>query len=157
MALDDAGEAAATRAILAAFAQVARQRGGPSAAVNPDIWLHARYVGGDTGAFMNPCYGTATCTAFELALVAHSMDAPLPPWDEWMAYFSAMRNVLQPLGGRPHHAKFFELAAPPAQPHWGLPLDAFRAQCRRFDPAGQLSSAAWDRLWGASAPPHAEL
>ena len=81
VALDGAGEAAATRALLAAFARVAAARG--AARVNPHLWLHARYVGGDTGALLNPCYGHATCVAFELALVAPAMDAPLPPWDEW--------------------------------------------------------------------------
>lgn len=83
VAVDDAGEAAATRAILAAFERVARARGGPGARPSPHLWLHARYVGGDTGAHMNPCYGHATCVAWELALVAPAMSAPLPPWDEW--------------------------------------------------------------------------
>lgn len=62
-----------------------------------------------------------------------------------------MVDVLQPLGGRPHHAKYMRLRAPPAQPAWGLPLAAFRRQAARFDPHRQMSNAGWEALWGADA------
>jgi hypothetical protein len=145
-------EVAATRAILAAFADVAAARG--DRRPTPHLWLHVRYVGGDTDSFVNPCYGSATCAAFELALVAPSMDAPLPAWDEWAAYFGALEGVLRNLGARPHHAKF-RSSDPPLLRGFGLPVDEFSAQCARFDPQRLLRNAASDALF-AHLPPPAE-
>lgn len=147
MALDDAGEAAATRDILAAFQAVAAERG--EAAPTPHLWLHTRYVGGDEASLLNPCYGSATCAAFELALVAPAMDAPLPEWEEWAAYFGAMERVLLALGGRPHHAKY-RSAPPPGAAGFGLPVQQFWAQCAAFDPQRLMRSAAVDELLGAA-------
>jgi FAD/FMN-containing dehydrogenase len=176
---DDAAEAAAVRAILdrfAAVAAVAADRATAAAASatatitnaaapNPDVWLHVRYVGGDTASLLNPCYGARACAAVELALVAPAMDAPLPPWDEWAAYMHAMEDVLAPLGGRPHWAKYSSRRENlfPA-PGLGLPVAEFRAACSKFDPAGRLRSTAFESVLGAtrggggefaSAPPPA--
>ena len=148
VALDDGAEAAATLEILRRFRLVAEQRTGAGGGVNPDVWMHVRYVGGDTSSLLNPCYGGAVCAAFELALVAPTMDAPLPPWEEWEAYFSAMQDVLLALGGRPHHAKYHSVTQPPA-PAFGLPVGEFYAQCAKFDPARLMRNDAFDRLFGA--------
>lgn len=164
VALDDGGEAAAVRAILARFAEVAAARGGAGSGPNPDVWMHVRYVGGDTASLLNPCYGAAVCAAFELALVAPNMDSPLPPWGEWAAYFEAMEDVLTALGGRPHHAKYSTPGRAPAVPAFGLPVAEFRAQCAAFDPARLLRNEAFDRRFavpgdglfgGPPAPPAA--
>ncbi len=153
VALDDTGEAAATREVLAAFGRVAVARG--QAGPNPDLWLHVRYVGGDTSSLLNPCYGSTLCAAFELALVAPAMDAPLPLWEEWAAYFGAMEDILRALGGRPHHAKY--RSPPPAgMAGFGLPVDEFWSQCAHFDPERLMRSTAVDELLGAAPAPAAE-
>lgn len=156
VALDDGAEADAVLEILDRFRAAAAARAGDeSAGVNPDVWMHVRYVGGDTASLLNPCYGARACAAFELALVAPAMDAPLPPWAEWDAYFSAMQDVLVALGGRPHHAKYHSLARPPPTPGFGLPVAEFRAQCARFDPARLMRNEAFDRLFGFGGAPAA--
>lgn len=146
--LPAAGEAAATRDILAGFQRVAEARG--EAAPSPHLWLHVRYVGGDKDSFLNPAYGDGVFAAFELALVAPAMDAPLPPWEEWAAYFGEMERVLRALGGRPHHAKFYS-SLPPSEPAFGLPVDRFRAACAAFDPDRLLRNDAFDRLFQVEA------
>ena len=149
VALDDVGEAAALNAILARFEAVAAARGGHG--VNRDIWIHTRYVGGSTASLLDPCYGLAVCAAFELSLVASDMASPLPPWDEWAAYFAAMEDVLADLyGGRPHHAKFSTPGRAPATPAFGLPVREFRAQCAKFDPARLQRNEAFDRRFAGS-------
>lgn len=140
----DGGEAAATRAILQGFQKVAEARGEEQPSQH--LWLHVRYVGGDEESYLNPCYGTAVCAAFELALVAPALEAPLPPWEEWAAYFGAMEEVLRGLGGRPHHAKYYS-ALPPVEPAFGLPVDKFRSECSRFDPEGLLRNDAFDKVF----------
>lgn len=146
--VDDATEAAAVQAILSSFDAVAASRGGRGAGPNPDVWLHVRYVAGDMDSLMNPCYGSQVCAAIELALVAPSMHALLPPWAEWEAYFKAMEDVLLPLGGRPHHAKF-QTGKLPATPGYGLPVREFRERCAVYDKAGLLKSESFERLFGA--------
>ncbi|KAF8058938.1 Gulo [Scenedesmus sp. PABB004] len=145
VALDDAGEASAARDVLAAFADVAASRG--QAAPSTHLWLHVRYVGGDTLSMLNPCYGHAVCAAFELALVAPSMDAPLPPWEEWSAYFTAMERVLTARGGRPHHAKFYSDDALPSVPGYGLPVAEFMEQAAAFDPHRLLRNERFDKMF----------
>ncbi|WIA13216.1 hypothetical protein OEZ85_006808 [Tetradesmus obliquus] len=144
VALDDAGEAAATRAILEGFQAVAESRGLSKPSTH--LWLHVRYVGGDTSSLLNPCYGSATCAAFELGLVAPAMDAELPPWDEWAAYFGAMEKVLRGYNGRPHHAKYYT-AEVPSQPGFGLPVEQFRRECARFDPQRLLRNERFDAVF----------
>lgn len=144
VALDQAGEAAATQEILQHFQAVAESRG--LARPSKHLWLHVRYVGGDTSSFLNPCYGHAVCAAFELALVAPSMDAPLPPWDEWAAYFGAMEDVLRSYGGRPHHAKYYTSDVP-AVPGFGLPVREFMKACRQFDPERLLRNDKFDAVF----------
>lgn len=144
VALDNIGEAAATREILQGFQAVAESMG--LSVPSQHLWLHVRYVAGDTDSYMNPCYGSAVCAAFELALVAPSMHAPLPPWDEWAAYFGAMEDVLRNLGGRPHHAKYYS-GTLPDRPAFGLPVKEFVAECEKFDPEHLLRNDAFDRLY----------
>jgi len=76
-----------------------------------DLWMHVRYLSGDD-TLLNPCYGWGHCLGFELAVVAETMDSPLPSWQQWMVYFAPFEEYLQSLGGRPHWAKFHN-----AQPH----------------------------------------
>jgi hypothetical protein len=144
VSLDAAGEAAAAREILRGFQEVAEARG--LTKPTDHLWLHVRYVGGDMDSYLNPCYGSSVCAAFELALVAPAMDAPLPPWEEWAAYFGAMEEVLRGFRGRPHHAKYYT-HTPPAQPGFGLPVDKFRTECAKFDPQRLLRNEAFDRVF----------
>jgi hypothetical protein len=148
VSLDDADEAAATRAILQGFQAVAESRG--LTKPSKHLWLHIRYVGGDTASLLNPCYGTATCAAFELALVAPAMDAELPPWEEWAAYFGVMEKVLRGFGGRPHHAKYYTPEVP-AQPGFGLPVGQFMRECGKFDPQRLLRNERFDAVFLAGA------
>lgn len=117
--------------------------------VHRDLWMHVRYVAGDTNSYLNPCYGAHHCAAIELALVAHTMAAPLPPWAEWAPYFSAMQDVLLPLGGRPHAAKFHSITREQLpEPAFGLPVARFQEECRKFDPQRLMRDAVLDDLLG---------
>lgn len=142
--LDHAGEATATQEILKRFQTVAELRG--DAKPTQHLWLHVRYVGGDTSSLLNPCFGHSVCAAFELALVAPRMDAPLPPWDEWAAYFGAMEDVLRGYGGRPHHAKY-HTSDVPAVPGYGLPVREFMQECEQFDAERLLRNEKFDAVF----------
>ena len=150
VSLGAAGEAAASAEILEGFRAVAAARG--QSAVSTHLWMHVRYVAGDEHSLVNPCYGHGHCAAFELALVAPTMDGELPPWDEWAAYFGVMESVLRRLGGRPHHAKYRsapQAGSPPVQPGFGLPVAEFWRQCARFDPHRLMRNAAVDEVLGS--------
>ena len=120
-----------------------------SSRVHRDLWLHVRYVAGDEQAYLNPCYGAPVCAAIELALVAHTMAAPLPPWGAWAPYFAAMQDALLPRGARPHAAKFhaIERSMVPAKA-FGLPVAEFAAQCARLDPARAMRDPELDAVFG---------
>jgi hypothetical protein len=158
-----AAEAAAIKDLIARFEAVAAADpaaaapagcDGPGCAsrasrVHPDLWVHVRYVAGDTTSYLNPCYGAAVCAAVELALVAHAMDDPLPEWAPWEAYFSAMQDALLPLGGRPHAAKFHSIEPSRLrEPAFGLPADKFAAQCAKFDPEKLMRNPRLGALLG---------
>jgi hypothetical protein len=78
------------------------------------------------------------------------MDAELPPWEEWAAYFGAMEKVLRGLDGRPHHAKYYTDEVP-EQPGFGLPVEQFMQECQKFDPQRLLHNERFDAVFLAGA------
>jgi hypothetical protein len=153
-----AAEAAAVKDLLRRFEAVGEEEGHASDAaasgsrVHPDLWLHVRYVAGDTSSYLNPCYGAPVCAAIELALVARALDDPLPPWSEWEPYFAAMQDALLPLGGRPHAAKYHSIdPARLPKPAFGLPADRFAAECKKFDPQRLMRDTRLDALLALDA------
>lgn len=101
---------------------------------HPDFWVHQRYVSADD-SYMNPCHGWGQCSSMEVALVAPSMAAPLPPKALWEEQISVIDAVSRMRRARPHWAKFhtfnYEYLSTT-----GLPLEEFKAACHEMDPDG---------------------
>lgn len=76
-----------------------------------------------------------------MAVVAKTLDSPLPPKDQWYRWFHPFEAYLKTRGARPHWAKDHTLDHDylhnQANP---LAFSEFKEQCQTFDPQGLLGT-----------------